>query len=462
MAESQNIEYKESWRDEYLKWVCGFANAQGGKIFIGCNDTGEVVGVKDAKRLMEEIPNKIRDGMGIIVAVNQLEKKGLPYIEIDVPAYPIGISYKGVYHYRSGSTKQILNGPALEAFLMRKRGVTWDNLPLPAFKISDVDDGVVKRFKALAANKGRIESSLLEEPKEVLLEKLHLTNGDYLTNAAMLLFAKDPEKYQLGAFIKLGYFENNADLLYQDEIHGSILEQVDKTLEVIYLKYMRAKIRYEGVQRIERYFVPEEALREALLNAICHKQYQSGIPIQISVYEDRLYVANVGSLPENWTIENLMEKHASVPYNPNIASVFYLAGFIESWGRGVEKICDALKADNLPMPEYTVHPGDIMIKFTGPEDRIVRVTDKVTNGVTDNVTDRERQLLKFIMEDPGYTMLQLAEKMTVSRKTVAGYLKSLKEKGIIKRVGTTRSGHWEINETKLSVLNVVKIQSRKT
>ena len=70
MAESQNIEYKESWRDEYLKWVCGFANAQGGKIYIGCDDNGEVVGVKDAKRLMEEIPNKIRDGMGIIVAVS--------------------------------------------------------------------------------------------------------------------------------------------------------------------------------------------------------------------------------------------------------------------------------------------------------------------------------------------------------------------------------------------------------
>jgi ATP-dependent DNA helicase RecG len=337
MAESQNIEYKESWRDEYLKWVCGFANAQGGKIYIGCDDNGEVVGVKDAKRLMEEIPNKIRDGMGIIVAVNQLEKNGLPYIEIDVPAYPIGISYKGVYHYRSGSTKQVLNGPALEAFLMRKHGATWDNLPLPAFKIGDVDDNAVKLFKALAAKKGRIESSLLDESKEVLLEKLHLTNGEYLTNAAMLLFAKDPERYQLGAFIKIGYFESNADLLYQDEIHGSILEQVDKALEVIYLKYMRAKIRYEGVQRIERYFVPEDALREALLNAICHKQYQSGIPIQISVYEDRLYVANVGSLPENWTIESLMAKHSSVPYNPNIASVFYLAGFIESWGARCRK-----------------------------------------------------------------------------------------------------------------------------
>ena len=91
MAESQNIEYKESWRDEYLKWICGFANAQGGTIFIGVRDDGSIVGVKNAKKLLEDIPNKIRDGMGIIVAVNQLEKNGLPYIEIDVPAHPIGI-----------------------------------------------------------------------------------------------------------------------------------------------------------------------------------------------------------------------------------------------------------------------------------------------------------------------------------------------------------------------------------
>ena len=162
-------------------------------------------------------------------------------------------------------------------------------------------------------------------------------NGPYLTNAAMLLFSKDPEKWQLGAYVKIGYFETDADLLYQDEIHGSILEQIDKIVELVYLKYMRAKITYEGMQRIERYFVPEEALREALLNALCHKQYQSGVPIQISVYEDKLYIANCGCLPENWTLENLMNKHASSPYNPNIAHVFYLAGFIESWGRGIEK-----------------------------------------------------------------------------------------------------------------------------
>ncbi len=262
-------------------------------------------------------------------------------------------------------------------------------------------------------------------------------NGSYLTNAAMLLFSKDPEKWQLGAYVKIGYFETDADLLYQDEIHGSILEQIDKIVELVYLKYMRAKITYEGMQRIERYFVPEEALREALLNALCHKQYQSGVPIQISVYEDKLYIANCGYLPENWTLENLMNKHASIPYNPNIAHVFYLAGFIESWGRGIEKICSACKKDGVPQPEYTINPGDIMIKFTAPEDRIIRVTVKVT----DKVTDKERGLLTLLAEDPGYTMPQLAERLGVSRKTVAVRLKKLKEAKLIERIGSDRKGY---------------------
>ena len=273
-------------------------------------------------------------------------------------------------------------------------------------------------------------------------------NGNYLTNAAMLLFSKDPERYQLGAFLKIGYFENDADLLYQDEIHGPLLEQVDKAIELIYLKYMRAKISYEGIQRIERYFVPEAALREALLNAVCHKQYQSGIPIQISVYEDRLYVANVGSLPEDWTLEKLMNKHTSKPYNPNIAYVFYLAGFIESWGRGVEKICTALSAENLPMPEYTVNPGDIMIKFTGPEDRIIRVTDRLSDQLSeklsDKLSDKEKLTLELLVEDPGYTSPQIADKMGVSRVSVTKYLKALKEKRLIERVGSDRKGYWKV------------------
>lgn len=266
---------------------------------------------------------------------------------------------------------------------------------------------------------------------------------------------EDPERWQLGAYVKIGYFETDADLVYQDEVHGSILEQIDQIVDLVYLKYMKAKVMYDGMQRIERYFVPEAALREALLNALCHKQYQSGGPIQISVYEDRLYIANCGCLPENWTLENLMNKHASSPYNPNIAHVFYLAGFIESWGRGIEKICAACREDNIPQPTYTINPSDIMVRFTAPEDLIVRsvtgrVTEKVTEKVTDKVTDgldgKSIQLLALLMEDPAYTTTVLADKLSTSRKTVSARLRMLRESGLIERVGSDRKGYWKVLE----------------
>lgn len=266
----------------------------------------------------------------------------------------------------------------------------------------------------------------------------------------MLLFSKDPDRWQLGAYTKIGFFETDADLCYQDEIHGSILEQIDKIMEVLHLKYMKARISYEGFQRVERYFVSDEALREALLNALCHKRYESCTPIQISVYEDRLYIANCGQLPENWTVDSLMSKHVSRPYNPSIANVYYLAGFIESWGRGIEKMCRACEEDGSPLPEYTIHPGDIMIRFSAAEDRIVRtsinrVTERVTEKVTEKVTEAEKELLGLLLEDPAFTYTVLAEKLGVSRKTVSARIRSLKEKGIIQRIGSDSKGYWKVN-----------------
>ena len=444
MVESQNIEWKESWRDEYLKWICGFTNAKGGKLYIGKNDHGDIVGITESKKLLEDIPNKITQSLGIVVDVNLLTEGGKDYIEIVVPEYSTSISYKGVYHYRSGSTKQILTGPALESFLNGKHGVTWDSMPIPAFTIRNVDDSVITKFKELAAKKGRIDSKLLEEPKEILLEKLHLTSGEYLTNAAMMLFEKDPEQWQLGAYVKIGYFESDAELIYQDEVRGSLIELVDKIIEIIYLKYMRAKISYIGMQRQERYFVPEAALRETILNALCHSQYNYGVPIQISIYEDKMYIANCGRLPDNWTVENLLVKHASKPFNPNIANVFYLAGFIESWGRGIEKICEVYKDEDLPMPEFIVNPGDIMVKFTSTEDRIVRVQGKVTERVTERVTDGEKAVLDLLAVDPGYTYETMANILSVSRKTISERIKKLKFKGILVRIGSDTQGYWKI------------------
>jgi ATP-dependent DNA helicase RecG len=130
-SESQNIEFKVTWRDEYLKWICGFANAYGGTIFIGKDDTGNVVDLKDAKKLLEEIPNKVRDTLGILVDVNLHQTDQGKFIEILVEQYPYPVNYKGQYHYRSGSTKQELKGAALDKFLLQKKGKRWDGVPVP-------------------------------------------------------------------------------------------------------------------------------------------------------------------------------------------------------------------------------------------------------------------------------------------------------------------------------------------
>ena len=123
--ESQNIEFKESWNDKYLQWICGFANAQGGRMFIGVNDKHEVIGVDNPKKLMEDIPNKVRDVLGIIVDVNLLDADGLAYVEVVVEAYPYPISYRGHYYQRSGSTNQELKGAALDRFMLRRQDLGW-------------------------------------------------------------------------------------------------------------------------------------------------------------------------------------------------------------------------------------------------------------------------------------------------------------------------------------------------
>jgi ATP-dependent DNA helicase RecG len=143
-----------------------------------------------------------------------------------------------------------------------------------------------------------------------LLNRLHLLDGTYLRRAAVLLFHPDPERFITGAYVKIGYFETNIDLRYQDEVHGDLFTQVNRTIEVLLAKYLKAWISYEGLQRVEALQVPEPALREAILNAIVHNEYASGVPVQISVYSDQLMIWNPGQLPPHWTVERLLGKRA--------------------------------------------------------------------------------------------------------------------------------------------------------
>ena len=352
MSESQSIEYKQSWRDEYLKWICGFANANGGSIFIGKDDNGNVVGLADAKRLLEEIPNKVRDVLGILVDVNLQTTAQGDFIEIIVEGHPYPVNYKGQYHYRSGSTKQELIGTALDKFLLHKKGKRWDGVPVPKISAKDLKQEAFDFFRKRAFKSQRIEEAVLTDSDEHLLENLQLKENDFLKRAAILLFHSNPENFVTGSYIKIGYFEADDDLRFQDEIHGCLFEQIEKTMDLLFTKYIKALISYDGINRVETYEYPKDAVREALLNAIAHKDYSGGVPIQISVYFNKIFIWNEGQLPEDWTVQNLMEKHASRPYNPDIANALFRSGYIESWGRGTIKIIRACKLARIPEPIF--------------------------------------------------------------------------------------------------------------
>jgi ATP-dependent DNA helicase RecG len=222
MPEQQNTEYKSIWKDEYLKWICGFANAQGGTLYIGKDDNGNVVGVKSAKKLLEDLPNKITTILGIVTDVNLHQTEQGDYIEIIVEPQPNPVNYKGEYHFRSGSTKQELKGAALDKFLLQKQGRRWDSVPIPNVSITDLKQDTFIFFKEKGIKSNRIDESNRHDSPIQLFENLKLTEKYLLKRAALLLFHPDPEKFVTGAYIKIGFFRTDSDLLFQDEVHGNL------------------------------------------------------------------------------------------------------------------------------------------------------------------------------------------------------------------------------------------------
>ena len=363
--ENQNIEWKETWQDKYFKWICGFANAQGGTLFIGKNDKGHVKHLHNARKFLEDLPNQIRDLLGLMVDVNLHTENKADYLEIVVEPYPFPISLRGKYYYRSGSTLQELKGAALTKFLLQRQGKKWDGVPVPNITVDDLKNDTFDFFRRKATKSKRLEPEDLNGTNQDLLESLHLYLEDekMIKRAAVLLFHPKPEKYVTGAYIKIGFFENEADLIYQDEVHGNVFEQIEQTMNLLFTKYIKAIISYEGISRVETYEYPYEALREALLNAIAHKDYSGGIPIQIKVFKDRIMIWNDGQLPENWTISNLLKNHASRPYNPDIANTLFRSGYIESWGRGISKMTEKCLEAGLPKPNYFFENSDFWVEF---------------------------------------------------------------------------------------------------
>ncbi|NLI55904.1 transcriptional regulator [bacterium] len=429
MKESQTIEFKLSWRDEYLKIICAFANTDGGRLIIGVDDNGNPVGVKNSIKLLEDLPNKIRDILGLIPKIKLEKRKGKDIIVLEVECSYAPISYQGRFYIRSGSTVQELKGRELTRFLISKSGKRWDEYLEERATTEDINFETLEKFKQLAFKR----LPFIKEEKESvkILEKLNLIEDEKLTRAGILLFGKNPKRFFTSAFIKIGKFSTDTDIISSDDVEGNLFEQVEKAMELLRTKYLISEIKFEGIYRKESLEYPEEALREAIINAVIHRDY-IGPHIQLKIYPDKMILWNVGVLPREIKIEELKKNHSSYPRNELLADVFFKAGLIEEWGRGTIKIIDECKKAGLPEPEFKEEFGGFSIYFY----KDIYTEENLRKM---GLNDRQIKAIKFIKENGKISRKEYVSLVTISSRMANLDLADLVNKKLITPIGKGRA-----------------------
>lgn len=427
--ESDVIEFKESWSENNLKTISAFVNTSGGTLSIGINDKGEVVGLPDTKKLLEDIPNIVRDVFGLTPEVKLKKLKGKEYLEVRVKSSDNPVSLRGKYYVRSGSTNQELKNDQLTRFLLDRSGRSWES----ALEDFDEDQALksetIESFISRAKNFPRLNDMDLVQ----VLNKLHLSGGNgKIMRAGILLFGKQPQSLFPGAIVRIAKFSEQEVPLSTDEIRGNLFEQAEGVMAILKSKYLISELRIDGLYRNDFLEYPESALREAIINALAHKDY-SGPHIQIKVYNDRLTFWNSGELPGLLTIEALRKTHSSHPRNKKIADVFYKSGLIEAWGSGTMKMIDDCRNVGLPEPIFEERDGGILVTFS---------KDVYTEQFLKQhgLTERQIMGINFIKSNGSINNARYQQLTGTAKRTVSRDLTELVEKGLIEKSGTTGKG----------------------
>ena len=456
MIENQDVEFKKNWKDEWLEWICGFANTTGGLLYIGVDDNGKVVGLGNtAQSLLDKLPGKIKDSLGILTEVKLEKENDLEYISIKIDKYPIPISYHGKFYLRSGRSNHEATSSEYDRILLERFGKTWDAMQVPNVNVEDLDSNAIERFKKLAVENKRLSPDEVKIDNKGLLENLKLYDDGHLTTSTILLFHNDPEKWIPGAYTRIAFFgKDDADLRYQDEVHGSLMFQAEEIVRILYTKYLKAYVSFNGMQRVDEYIIPETAAREIIYNFLQHKAYNIAIPTQIKVYEDHLYFWNPGEIP-NEVKDILFKSHPSMPRNLKISQTFFRAGFVEYWGSGIKRITDACKEYGSPIPEIINEAGGVAVKcrasdsylkaMRGENNFTAQTSPKLRPNFAQTINESvENGIIELIKENSKITQVEMAKILGVSRDQIKRNIKKLKDDNKIDRIGNRNNGYWKV------------------
>lgn len=447
-GEGQNIEFKEKYSSSLAKEICAFANASGGKILIGITDSSELKGISITNRLKSQITDIARkhespvtillEEVDNVLVVNVPEGTDKPY------------STSGKFYLRTGPNSQQLSRDEIRDFFQSEGKIVFDEKFNKVFNIkTDISNKAYKTFLQLSNISNRIT-------RGQLLENLNLLSNNHLKNAGVLLFCKNVEKFINYATVRCITFQGTENLKILDrkefnfDLYSNYLDALNYLKEKLNTEYI---IRTAG-PRVEKLELPEEALKEALLNALGHRDYFSTAQVAVEIYSDRVEIINPGGLVKGFRKQDLGKK--SKPRNLLLFSLLQRMDLVEKAGTGIKRIRDEMKNYKLPNPKLETNGDWFNIIFKRPqdsyEDRIYgkkvkekKWSEKWSEKWSD-LSKRQIAIIAEITDNPKISRKELSRELGINPSAIQRHIEKLKEKGILKRVGPAKGGHWEIIE----------------
>ena len=437
-SESESLEFKRQWTDRVLEDLASFANTRGGTVLIGIRDDGEVVGTKADDNEVQRIANLIASHLGITPSIRVIETYGKPVIEIRVkPAHGL-VYYRGRYLRRVGTTNRDFSPEELARHILERSGRTWDGLPSD-WTLDEVDPEVLAHFARLAQNN---LPHLDPSKPDQTLQNLDLLENGRLKNAGVLLFGRRPQRLFPQARVRIGIFRGS-EILDSHDFTGTLWEQLDGAMgrfrQVLKVRFdiQVEEPSLEGLQRKEVWEYPLEALREALINALIHRDYTIPADIQIKFHENHLEIWSPGELPQPLKPQDLHGPHPSVLRNPLLAQTFHFAGLIERWGTGTTRIIELCRGQGLPEPEFQNQQGGFLVAFAKDPYTPERLQAM-------GFSERQIQALLYVKERGRISNREYQELIGVSKRTASRDLDNLVQKDVLKRVGETGKGTYYV------------------
>lgn len=439
-GESVEVEFKKSFHSfqEVAKTICAFSNTQGGILILGVSDKGKIEGIEGN---LDQLQRKIADANSNIhqkpiikIEVHEIDKSKVIVIIVHKAETSMFHSFEGALYVRIGTTTQKLEGASILDFLRNRQILLFDEGIEYSAKLESLDEDKIKEYLNL-----RKQDTYLREHdmKDFLIsKKLAVSLPDLkIKNAALLFFARDPQFFFPYAQVKLVRFDGlePVKIISYEEAKGSLPQIINQSTNFV-RRYISKEFLIKGIQREDIPMLPEEAIREAIINAIAHRDYFNKNEIQISIFDDRVEVTNPGGLPEG--MEKELLGILSIQRNPSIYQLLKDYGFMEGIGSGIAKIRFTMQSANLQMPEFFISKEVFRIIL-----RIKRI-EEIELAIKHNLNLRQIKALDYIRVNKRLKTKEYAIMNKISLPSALKDLKKLEKLKLIKKIGSYKGAYF--------------------